>query len=211
MPRGGVSEEFLARLVAARVIPVLRSTGEALALAAVDRCISAGLDVVELTTTTPGWRTVLSEARDRYPSHLLGVGTVLRAEDAQDALGLGADFLVSPCPAAPVREVARGRRPFIEGGMTVAEVLAAADRGIAKLFPAHVGGPSFLRSVLAIAPSALIIPTGGIALRDVPGWLAAGALAVGVGSDLLAQSDPAGALRALLVDPPSRTARGEVP
>ena len=55
---------------------------------------------------------------------------------------------------------------------------------MAKLFPAHVGGPRYLKSLLAVAPGARIMPTGGIALDEVGEWLDAGALAVGVGSDL---------------------------
>ena len=79
-----------------------------------------------------------------------------------------------------MREVAR--IPFIEGGFTPAEVAAAAGRGIAKLFPAHVGGPAYLRSLLAVMPGAKIMPTGGIPLAHVQSWLDAGALAVGIGS-----------------------------
>jgi 2-dehydro-3-deoxyphosphogluconate aldolase / (4S)-4-hydroxy-2-oxoglutarate aldolase len=74
--------------------------------------------------------------------------------------------------------------PAIGGGFSPAEVLAAADRGVAKLFPAHVGGIQLMTSLLALAPGARIVPTGGVALAAVPDWLAAGAFAVGVGSDL---------------------------
>jgi 2-dehydro-3-deoxyphosphogluconate aldolase/(4S)-4-hydroxy-2-oxoglutarate aldolase len=76
--------------------------------------------------------------------------------------------------------------PLIEGGLTPTEVLDASSRGIAKLFPAHVGGARYLRSLLAVAPGARIMPTGGIPLSEVGDWLAAGAVAVGVGSDLTA-------------------------
>ena len=53
---------------------------------------------------------------------------------------------------------------MVGGGFTPAELLAAADGGIAKLFPAHAAGPRYLRSVLAVAPDARVVPTGGIAL-----------------------------------------------
>jgi len=88
--------------------------------------------------------------------------------------------------------------PLLEGGMTPGEVLAASDRGVAKLFPAHVGGPALLRSILALSPQARIVPTGGIGLADVPAWLDAGAFAVGVGSELRPDPSAAAALHETL-------------
>ncbi|MFE4275867.1 beta/alpha barrel domain-containing protein [Streptomyces goshikiensis] len=66
---------------------------------------------------------------------------------------------------------------------------AARQSGAAKVFPAHVGGPSFIRSLKAVLPAALLIPTGGITPAEAPRWLAAGATAVGIGAGLPA--DPA--------------------
>ena len=88
--------------------------------------------------------------------------------------------------------------PFVEGGLTPTEVLDAASHGIAKLFPAHAGGLRYLQSLLAVAPEARIMPTGGIPLDEVRDWLAAGALAVGVGSDLTAPGDIAARVKAAL-------------
>jgi len=187
--------ELLERLAEAKVLPVLRARSAEEATTQVQRCVRAGLNVIELTTTVPGWPEVLAEARVSYPGTMFGVGTALTAADATAAIAGGADFLVSPCPAPSVRQAAAGRLPFIEGGMTVREVLAASRRGIAKLFPAHVGGPQFLRSVLALRPTAHVIPTGGIALSAVAEWLSAGALAVGVGRDLLGEPDLSAATR----------------
>jgi 2-dehydro-3-deoxyphosphogluconate aldolase / (4S)-4-hydroxy-2-oxoglutarate aldolase len=164
-------------LASARVVPVIRG---ATALATAHRLLGSGMTVIELTTTTPSWEAVLAAVRREHPGATLGVGTVTTATDALAAMDSGADFLVSPWLAPAVREVARV--PFIEGGFTPAEVAAAAGRGIAKLFPAHVGGPAYLRSLLAVMPGAKIMPTGGIKLAEVQTWLDAGALAVGIGS-----------------------------
>jgi 2-dehydro-3-deoxyphosphogluconate aldolase / (4S)-4-hydroxy-2-oxoglutarate aldolase len=64
-----------------------------------------------------------------------------------------------------------------------------STRGPAKLFPAHVGGIAYLRDLLALDPNALIVPTGGLAVADAGAWVAAGALAIGVGGDLLRVAD----------------------
>src|SRR5207244_5684403 len=133
-------------------------------------------------------RALLHESADL----LGGVGTVTTADQARAAVQAGAHFCVSPRLVPEARSVlVRDGVPLIEGGLTPTEVSDAASRGIAKLFPAYVGGVGYLKSLLAIAPDARIMPTGGIALTDVPAWLAAGAVAVGVGNDLTAPGDVA--------------------
>ena len=170
----------------ARVVPVIRVSDSVAALDVLGRVAAAGLPAAELTATTHGWADALAEARLRWPGLVTGLGTVLTAADARRAARLGAGFLVSPYPVPEVRDVAADAGlPFIEGGVTPAEIAAAASRGIAKLFPAHVGGIQYLRSLLSILPDALIVPTGGIAPSAAADWLRAGALAVGVGRALL--------------------------
>jgi 2-dehydro-3-deoxyphosphogluconate aldolase/(4S)-4-hydroxy-2-oxoglutarate aldolase len=170
----------------ARVVPVIRVNDSAAALDVLGRVADAGLPAAELTVTTQGWADALAEARLRWPGVVTGLGTVLTAADARRAAALGAGFLVSPYPAPEVREAAADAGlPFLEGGFTPAEIAAAASRGIAKLYPAHVGGIQYLSSLLSIMPDALIVPTGGIAPAAAADWLRAGALAVGVGRALL--------------------------
>jgi 2-dehydro-3-deoxyphosphogluconate aldolase/(4S)-4-hydroxy-2-oxoglutarate aldolase len=180
---------FVDQVSRARIIPVLRTHTAAEAVSAAGRCFDAGLTMVELTATTQDWPEALRQVRADHPDQLVGIGTVLDGTAALKAVDTGADFVVSPCPIPQVRAALAGHIPLIEGGLTVAEILASAQHGVAKLFPAHVGGVAYLRSLLAIAPDSRIVPTGGIPLADVPQWLAAGATAVGVGRDLLEADD----------------------
>ncbi|MBJ7264752.1 MAG: 2-dehydro-3-deoxyphosphogluconate aldolase, partial [Burkholderiaceae bacterium] len=84
-------------LVAARVVPVLRYNDAATAAYAAEVAISAGCRVIELTWTTPGVLDVLAALRDAHGQGIkVGVGTVLDAAQASDAVKAGADFLVSP-------------------------------------------------------------------------------------------------------------------
>jgi 2-dehydro-3-deoxyphosphogluconate aldolase/(4S)-4-hydroxy-2-oxoglutarate aldolase len=180
----------------ARIVPVIRGSDADAARRLVDRVLGAGLTVVELTTTTPGWPEVASAVRMAQPDLALGIGTVTDAERARLAVAVGADFCVSPGLAPGARAILEAEGvAFIEGGLTPTEVLDAASRGVAKLFPAHVGGVGYLVSLLAVAPEAPIMPTGGIPVADAPQWLQAGAIAVGVGSDLTAPGDIAARLR----------------
>jgi 2-dehydro-3-deoxyphosphogluconate aldolase / (4S)-4-hydroxy-2-oxoglutarate aldolase len=187
------TESAIARQI---ILPVVREDSADEALAVVDWLIDQGLDVIELTASTPGWQEAVARLSAAAREIIVGVGTLRTYADADTAVACGARFLVTPCPSREVREVAEGGRvPLLEGGLTPGEVLAATDRGIAKLFPAHVGGTGLLRSILALSPGARIVPTGGIRLADVADWLDAGAYAVGVGSELRPDPEVAAALR----------------
>lgn len=193
--------QIVERLGAAKILPVLRCAtaqeGYDLAL----RLLRCGLTALELTATTPDWQDLLADLRREAPGALIGVGTIVNENTAKQALDSGADFLVSPYPSESVRSVAGAAGSlFIEGGFTPGELAAAAGKGVAKLFPAHVGGPSYLKSMLAILPGSRIIPTGGIPVADVSRWLAAGAFAVGVGRDLYSGDDADITIPALLAE-----------
>ena len=176
--------DTLARILAdARWLPVLRGSDAVEVMERARSLIDAGSTVVEITTTVPGWADVLRGLAEA--GAVLGAGTVVNAVDAGAAVEAGAAFCVSPCPSPEARDACGDLGiPFVEGGFTPLEVSDAASRGIAKLFPAHVGGPDYLRSILSVWPDARIVVTGGIAPDDVDRWIEAGALAVGLGRAL---------------------------
>jgi 2-dehydro-3-deoxyphosphogluconate aldolase/(4S)-4-hydroxy-2-oxoglutarate aldolase len=197
---GSGSPDAVATAIAAAVVlPVIRTSGADEAVEIAVWAVGTDVPAVELTATTPDWRGALAELRRRSPDTVVGMGTLRTAEEAQVACDLGAAFLVSPVPAPEVAAVAAERGVLmIGGGFTPAELIAAARNGMAKLFPAHAVGPRYLRSVLTVAPPGTrVIPTGGISLDDVEAWLDAGAVAVGIGSELKPTPEAAERLRAL--------------
>lgn len=54
-----------------------------------------------------------------------------------------------------------------------------------KVFPATSLGPQFIKDVRAPLPTLKLMPTGGVSLENAGDWIAAGAVAVGVGSALV--------------------------
>jgi 2-dehydro-3-deoxyphosphogluconate aldolase / (4S)-4-hydroxy-2-oxoglutarate aldolase len=185
-----MAETVYERIRRVRLVPVIRVQDSGTALALVDRLLAADLDVIEVTTTIDGWDAIIQTIRQRDPEVCVGAGTVTTPAFAARALEVGAQFCVSPCLVPDVRSAMAGNEmPLMEGGLTPTEVLGAVAHGVAKLFPAHVGGVAYLRSLLAVAPKARIMPTGGIPLANAAEWLAAGAFAVGIGSDLTAPGD----------------------
>jgi 2-dehydro-3-deoxyphosphogluconate aldolase / (4S)-4-hydroxy-2-oxoglutarate aldolase len=179
--------DTLARLAQARLIAVLRVPAAELVEPTVDALVAGGIEAVELTFTTPGVATELDAARRRHPDILLGAGTIRRAEEAAAAADAGADFLVMPHLDRDLLGACLATRlPSMPGIFTASELGAALGQGaeVVKLFPAGTAGPGHMRALLGPFPGVPVVPTGGIGLDDVSTWLAAGALAVGVGGEL---------------------------
>jgi 2-dehydro-3-deoxyphosphogluconate aldolase/(4S)-4-hydroxy-2-oxoglutarate aldolase len=178
-------------LQAMRVIPVLRLTTREIAASAVDCLIEAGFRTVELTLTTPDAIGLIAELKQRSgEGFLIGAGTVLDLDRAQECLDAGADYLVSPCLAPGMAELARVRgAAMLMGGFTPTEVLAAWRDGaqIVKVFPASSGGPSHLAAIHAVYPEIPLCPTGGVSAANMLDYFKAGACTVGVGNNIIDQ------------------------
>jgi 2-dehydro-3-deoxyphosphogluconate aldolase/(4S)-4-hydroxy-2-oxoglutarate aldolase len=184
-PSRDVSIEIRDRLIAQRVVPVLRLADAELTERAVDCLVAAGFEAVEITMTTPGAVQLIGKLSGRL---LVGAGTVLDLEALHRCLAAGARFAVSPCVVPGFAGVAHAAGcAALIGGYTPGEVLAAhrerAD--IVKVFPASSGGPAHLRALRAVFPEILLCPTGGVSLESLPTWFAAGAALVGVGNDII--------------------------
>jgi 2-dehydro-3-deoxyphosphogluconate aldolase / (4S)-4-hydroxy-2-oxoglutarate aldolase len=149
---------------------------------------TGGLRAVELTLTTPDILARLGGA-SIDDGAVIGVGTVLTAEDAEAAIDAGARFLVTPAVREAVAGVAAARNvPVIMGAYTPTEVMAAVDLGAAavKIFPARTGGPDYVRDLRGPFPGVALIPSGGISAANAASYLAAGATAVTAGTDVVA-------------------------
>ena len=149
---------------------------------------TGGLRAVELTLTTPGVLAGLADAKLSGDA-VVGVGTVLTVHDAEAAIDAGAQFLVTPAVREGVAQAAaRHDVPVIMGALTPTEVMAAIDLGAAavKIFPARTAGPQYLRDLHGPFPGLPMIPSGGINAGNAAEYLAAGAIAVTAGTDVVA-------------------------
>jgi len=152
----------------------------------------------EITLGDPGALESIAALHARFGADgelLIGAGTVMSIDEAEQALSAGARFLVMPItdPALVAWAAARSV-PAIPGAMTPTEVLAgwAAGAAAIKLFPASVTGPSFIRELHGPFHEIPVIPTGGVTVDSAPGFILAGAIAVGLGGWLMGDGDPAG-------------------
>lgn len=164
--------------------------------------VDAGVRAIEVTTNTPGWREGIAWAAERYGSAAsLGVGTVMEPRQLDEAAAAGATFAVSPHTDPAVGERAHERGlGWYPGAATPTEIVHAWRLGAraVKLFPAaQLGGPQFLRQVLAPLDFVDVVPTGGIGVADACDYLDAGAVAVGLGSPLVGDALTSGDLEGL--------------
>lgn len=198
--RKGLSgtEAVLGRIRQARIIPIF-SHGS---LPRVKRVVSilaeGGLDVVEFTSRARGAMEVFEHlvpwVRSQIPHLLIGLGTVVKEDDARRGIAAGADFTVSPFLSSDLMAIGdAAQNVHLPGCATPTEIQRAYDLGasMVKLFPAgSLGGPSFLAAARAPCPWIEAVPTGGIELSEeaVKPWFTAGAVAVGIGSALIEPS-----------------------
>lgn len=173
-----------------RVVAVVRQKDADSALAHARAVLDAGLRVIEISLTTPGaWEAIaqLATVCAGVADVTMGVGTVHTPEEVDRAAALGAAFVISPTLSRPVIGTARERGiATIPGCLTPTEMWQATQWGAdaVKIFPASLWSPASLAGMLEALPSLRCVPTGGIAPGEVTRWLAAGALAVGMGSAL---------------------------
>ncbi len=156
-----------------------------------------GVGAFEVTLNSPGALAGIAALVARFgPEELLiGAGTVLSPDAARAAADAGAAFIVTPVMDRAVIGAALERGiPCIPGAFSPTEVLAAWQAGASavKLFPASSVGPSFIRELHGPLPEIRIIPTGGMTIETAPGFIAAGAVAIGIGSWLTGDGDPVG-------------------
>lgn len=175
-------------LIAQRVIPVLRLASAELTERAVEYLAAAGFGAFEITMTTPD---AVDLIRKLAPRHFVGAGTILKLSEARDCIDAGARFVVSPSVVADLAPLAHASGCLaLMGGFTPREILEAHREGsdIVKLFPASSGGPEHLRAIHAVFPWINLCPTGGISLSNYKDYLAAGAVLVGVGNNVIDQA-----------------------
>lgn len=155
--------------------------------------LAGGIVVQEFTLTNPqaldAVAQVLAEVEEfRSGRAAVGVGSVRSLAEAQSAMAAGAQFLVTPTVQLDViRAAVDAQVPIMPGAFTPTEIATAWNAGAAavKVFPARQLGPEFIKDVLAPMPYLKLMPTGGINYDNMEAYFRHGAVAVGIGNQLL--------------------------
>jgi len=182
--RKNAAVSVVERIRSERLVAILRRVDDV--DARVEALADAGVRVIEITLDAPNATAAIERARGRGDVAVLA-GTVRRPEQVDEAVSAGAGAVVSPALVPAVLERARELGvPAIPGALTPTEVEAAWIGGAAlvKLFPGSVGGPRYVRELLAPLADVPLLVTGGVDSSNARAFLDAGAVAVGAGSAL---------------------------
>ena len=170
-------------------VAVVRLHSTEAAIRVADALHAGGVRALEITVTVPDAFAVIAAVTKRFGDEVcVGVGTVLDVETVRGAVSAGAQYVVSPVfRPAVIAESHRLGVPAMPGTFSPTEMLTAHEAGadVVKVFPADTFGPGYLKSVLAPMPFLRLMPTGGVTPDNVGDWLAAGAVAVGLGGALV--------------------------
>jgi 2-dehydro-3-deoxyphosphogluconate aldolase/(4S)-4-hydroxy-2-oxoglutarate aldolase len=173
-----------------RLVAVVRARTAEQALGAARAAIEGGLHLIEITFTVPDAPVVIEElSREGRADLLVGAGSVTLAEQAKIALGAGARFVVSPIKQTELLRVCHQvGAPCILGALTPTEIVEAYRAGadLVKVFPITlIGGPRFIKELLAPLPGLPLMVSGGVNLDNFQEYLAAGVRSVALGGDLI--------------------------
>jgi 2-dehydro-3-deoxyphosphogluconate aldolase/(4S)-4-hydroxy-2-oxoglutarate aldolase len=183
-------EQVQQRIAEVGIVPVVRAPNVDEAARAVELIYEGGIPVAEMTMTIPNAPEAIRKVVQKFGDKILvGAGTVLTAAQANECFDAGAQFLVSPGLSLPVIQAAKTRNKLaIPGTLTPTELMTAFAEGVrlVKVFPCgNVGGAKYLKSLKGPFPDVLMVPTGGVNAGNAGEYFAAGAFALGIGSDLV--------------------------
>jgi 2-dehydro-3-deoxyphosphogluconate aldolase/(4S)-4-hydroxy-2-oxoglutarate aldolase len=168
-------DKMLALFKAAGVVPVLTIDRVEDAVPLARALVKGGVRTLEVTLRTPvavdAAKAIIAEVLDA----IVGIGTILNANDLARAEALGAKFGISPGTTPELLEAAAASAlPFAPGIATASELMAALAHGfdLVKFFPAEQsGGINALRALAGPFPQAKFCPTGGIGEANAAAWL----------------------------------------
>lgn len=190
-------EETLREVIADGVFLAVRLGEGAPLLDACRAAIRGGLRVIEMTLTTPGALGAV-RALAGEGECVVGAGTVLSVDDAERVAEAGARFAMSPVLDLDVVEASLGLGMLaVPGAGSATEILLAHETGapLVKVFPAGpLGGPEFLRKVRGPLRHVPLVPTSGPSAANVADYVDAGAVAVGVGTEVFPEGFTSGSV-----------------
>jgi len=181
--------EVKAQIAAERVVAVIRLSDPDKLIPVIEAIAKGGIRCIEITMTVPNAIELIRSVSAHVSDDIcIGAGTVLDADTAHAVIDAGARFVVSPIMNPSVIATCKERDVYCAPGCyTPTEIFSAYVLGadVIKVFPATSLGPAYFKDLKGPFPYIQLMPTGGVSIDNAHEWIAAGAVAVGIGSDLL--------------------------
>ncbi len=175
-----------------KAIAVIRSPELTIGLGMAEAVAAGGIKLIEVTWNSQQPQELISQLRARLPHCIIGAGTILNHSQLQNAIACGAQFLFAPHFDLQLLQNAIAQEiPFVPGVLSPTEIVHAWQAGATavKVFPIKtVGGADYIQSLQGPLGQIPLIPTGGVTIDNARLMLAAGAIAVGLSTNLFLPS-----------------------
>ncbi len=186
------TQSWLAVVGQQRVVAVVRSSQFEQGIQMAKAVAAGGIRLIEVTWNSDRAPDVIAQLRQELPDCWIGAGTLLTVAQQQQAIAAGAQFLFTPhVDIGMIKTAAEQEIPLVAGALSPTEIVQAWQAGAAsvKVFPIGImGGVAYIQALRAPLGNIPLIPTGGITIDNTPAFLQAGAIAVGLSSDLFPQA-----------------------
>jgi 2-dehydro-3-deoxyphosphogluconate aldolase / (4S)-4-hydroxy-2-oxoglutarate aldolase len=184
--------EIVSEIKRTGIVPLFTHDNAEEAYEVVKASYEAGIRVFEFTNRRANSFEVfkhLISQRNKFPDLMLGIGTIMDATSTKKFIDAGADFIISPIVKLEMAEVCHAHnKHWMPGAQTLTEIVLAKDNGaeVIKVFPGSVVGPGFISSIMPVVPGLQLMITGGVepTEQNLSAWFKAGAMSVGMGSQL---------------------------
>ncbi len=175
-----------------RSIAVIRASRQSLGRQMAQAVAAGGMRLIEITWNSDRAPELISQLRQELPHCTIGTGTLLNQEQLQQAIDAGAQFLFTPhADTALIKIAVAAGVPVVPGALSPTEIVTAWNAGAScvKVFPIQaVGGAHYIKSLQGPLGQIPVIPTGGVTLENAKDFIKAGAIAVGLSSELFPKS-----------------------
>jgi 2-dehydro-3-deoxyphosphogluconate aldolase / (4S)-4-hydroxy-2-oxoglutarate aldolase len=194
-------EDWLKLAKQERIIAVIRSTDLSIGRKMAHAAAAGGIKLIEITANSDYLRysdarrpwELIELLRSELPDCSIGTGTVLSLADVRNAIACGAAYIFTPhVDLKLIQAATTAAIPMIPGALTPTEIITAWQSGATavKVFPiGSVGGVNYLQALQAPIGQIPLIPTGGVTVANAGDFLAAGAVAVGLGGSLFPHAE----------------------
>jgi len=174
------------------LVPLFTHDDISIAQNVIEAAYQGGVRVFEFTNRKKNSFEVFSamlEYCKKYPDLMLGIGTIMDGETTEKFIKAGAHFIISPILKLEMAKVCHQYdKLWMPGCATLTEIVTAKEHGaeVIKVFPGSVLGPGFVSSIMPVVPGLQLMITGGVEPNQssLGSWFKAGAMCVGLGSQL---------------------------
>ena len=186
------NEQIVGRMKELGLVPLFTHDDVPTAQHVIDAAYRGGVRVFEFTNRRKNSFEVfvaMLEYCKKFPDLMLGIGTVMDGATTKKFIDAGAHFIISPIIKLEMAEVCRAHNIlWMPGCATLTEIVTAQENGakVIKVFPGSVLGPGFVSAIMPVVPDLQLMITGGVEPNEanLSSWFKAGAMSVGMGSQL---------------------------